>query len=41
MPREQTPIDRQGNGNAVLFKSKPAVFTFSIHCKANYFSEKE
>ncbi|CAM9476896.1 unnamed protein product [Scytosiphon promiscuus] len=31
----------QGNGNAILFKSKPAVFTFSIHCKANYFSEKE
>ncbi|CAM9811934.1 unnamed protein product [Ectocarpus sp. 8 AP-2014] len=31
----------QGNGNAVLFKSKPEVFTFSIHCKANYFSEKE
>ncbi|CAM9426428.1 unnamed protein product, partial [Hapterophycus canaliculatus] len=31
----------QGNGNAVLFKSEPAVFTFSIHCKANYFSEKE
>ncbi|CAN0026149.1 unnamed protein product, partial [Ectocarpus fasciculatus] len=30
-----------GNGNAVLFKSKPEVFTFSIHCKANYFSEKE
>ncbi|CAM9780265.1 unnamed protein product, partial [Ectocarpus fasciculatus] len=26
----------QGNGNAVLFKSKPEVFTFSIHCKANY-----
>ncbi|CAN0440667.1 unnamed protein product, partial [Ectocarpus sp. 8 AP-2014] len=26
---------------AVLFKSKPEVFTFSIHCKANYFSEKE
>eukprot|EP00752_Nemacystus_decipiens_P011629 g10324.t1 len=31
----------QGNGNAVLFRSKPAVFTFSVHCKANYFSEKE
>ncbi|CAM9445002.1 unnamed protein product [Pylaiella littoralis] len=34
-------VHQQGNGNAVLFKSKPAVFTFSIHCKANYFSEKE
>lgn len=31
----------QGNGNAVLFESNPAVFTFSIHCKANYFSEKQ
>ena len=31
----------QGNGNAVLFRSKPAVFTFSMHCRANYFSEKE
>lgn len=31
----------QGNGNAVLFEARPAVFTFSMHCKANYFSEKE
>ena len=25
----------------MLFRSKPAVFTFSVHCRANYFSEKE
>ncbi len=31
----------QGNGNAALFRSRPAVFTFSMHCKANFFSEKE
>lgn len=31
----------QGNGNAVLFKSVNEVTTFSIHCKANYFSEKQ
>lgn len=30
----------QGNGNAVLFADNPAVFTFSIHCNANFFSEK-
>jgi hypothetical protein len=29
----------QGNGNAVLFHDNPDVFTFSMHCKANYFSE--
>jgi len=31
----------QGNGNAVLFKDDPRVFTFSMHCKDNYFSKKE
>jgi acetoin utilization deacetylase AcuC-like enzyme len=31
----------QGNGNAVLFQGRPEVFTFSMHCKANYFSEKQ
>lgn len=31
----------QGNGNAVLFKDEPRVFTFSMHCRSNYFSEKQ
>lgn len=31
----------QGNGNAVLFQGRPDVVTFSLHCKANYFSEKQ
>lgn len=31
----------QGNGNAVLFRDKPNVFTFSIHCSGNYFSDKQ
>ncbi len=31
----------QGNGNAVLFAKNPNVFTFSMHCKQNYFSEKQ
>ena len=31
----------QGNGNAVLFQERPDVFTFSLHCHANYFSERE
>lgn len=31
----------QGNGNAVLFADRPDVFTFSMHCSANYFSKKE
>jgi len=31
----------QGNGNAVLFKGRKEVFTFSIHCSSNYFSQKE
>ncbi|KAJ1619837.1 hypothetical protein T492DRAFT_603009, partial [Pavlovales sp. CCMP2436] len=31
----------QGNGNAVLFQGKPAVFTYSMHCKGNYFSAVE
>ena len=30
----------QGNGNAVLFRDDPRVFTFSAHCRGNYFSEK-
>ena len=31
----------QGNGNAVLFQNNPQVATFSVHCRANYFSEKQ
>ena len=31
----------QGNGNAVLFQDDKRVFTFSMHCKGNYFSAKE
>jgi acetoin utilization deacetylase AcuC-like enzyme len=31
----------QGNGNAVLFQDRPDVMTFSMHCAANYFSEKQ
>jgi acetoin utilization deacetylase AcuC-like enzyme len=31
----------QGNGNAVLFQNEARVFTFSIQCKGNYFSQKE
>lgn len=31
----------QGNGNAVLFQKDPRVFTFSMHCKGNYFSAKQ
>lgn len=31
----------QGNGNAVLFKNEPRVFTFSMHCAQNYFSTKQ
>ena len=31
----------QGNGNAVLFQNRTDVFTFSMHCNANYFSEKQ
>ncbi|CAM9199061.1 unnamed protein product [Discosporangium mesarthrocarpum] len=31
----------QGNGNACLFAGNPAVFTFSMHCKSNYFSAVE
>ena len=31
----------QGNGNAVLFKNDDRVFTFSAHCKDNYFSKKQ
>lgn len=30
----------QGNGNSVLFQDRADVFTFSMHCEANYFSEK-
>ena len=29
----------QGNGNAVLFQEDERVFTFSMHCEANYFSK--
>jgi acetoin utilization deacetylase AcuC-like enzyme len=31
----------QGNGNALLFRDNDSVFTFSLHCSANYFSEKQ
>jgi acetoin utilization deacetylase AcuC-like enzyme len=31
----------QGNGNAALFKENDRVKTFSMHCAANYFSEKQ
>ncbi|KAJ1421720.1 histone deacetylase family protein [Ochromonadaceae sp. CCMP2298] len=31
----------QGNGNAKLFQEDPRVFTFSMHCRDNYFSEKQ
>lgn len=31
----------QGNGNAVLFANAPNVFTFSMHCIGNYFSQKQ
>ena len=31
----------QGNGNSVLFQNRPEVVTVSIHCSANYFSEKQ
>ena len=31
----------QGNGNAVLFQGRNDVFTFSMHCSANYFSDKQ
>ena len=31
----------QGNGNAVLFRDNENVFTFSMHCTANYFSAKQ
>lgn len=31
----------QGNGNAKLFQENPNVFTFSMHCRANYFSDKQ
>lgn len=31
----------QGNGNAVLFADNPHVFTFSMHCVGNYFSQKQ
>jgi acetoin utilization deacetylase AcuC-like enzyme len=31
----------QGNGNAVLFLNNDKVFTFSMHCRENYFSKKQ
>jgi acetoin utilization deacetylase AcuC-like enzyme len=31
----------QGNGNAKLFEDNDAVFTFSMHCSGNYFSQKQ
>jgi acetoin utilization deacetylase AcuC-like enzyme len=31
----------QGNGNAVLFQDEPRVFTFSMHCRDNYFSPRQ
>jgi len=31
----------QGNGNAALFKDDDRVFTFSMHCSGNIFSQRE
>ena len=31
----------QGNGNAALFHDDPNVFTFSMHCRQNIFSERK
>ena len=31
----------QGNGNSVLFQNNTKVFTFSMHCRQNYFSAKQ
>ncbi|MEL7535390.1 MAG: histone deacetylase [Bacteroidota bacterium] len=31
----------QGNGTAEIFRSEPRVFTFSMHCEANYPLQKE
>jgi acetoin utilization deacetylase AcuC-like enzyme len=31
----------QGNGTAVIFEGRPEVFTFSVHCEANYPLKKE
>jgi acetoin utilization deacetylase AcuC-like enzyme len=31
----------QGNGTASLFKTRPEVFTFSMHCESNYPFKKE
>ncbi|CAM9246481.1 unnamed protein product [Phaeothamnion confervicola] len=31
----------QGNGNAALHRGDDRVFTFSMHCRENYFSNKE
>lgn len=31
----------QGNGTAALFQNNSSVFTFSVHCKANYPFQKE
>ena len=31
----------QGNGNAALFHGNKYVWTFSMHCRGNYFSKKE
>ena len=31
----------QGNGTAEIFQQEPRVFTFSMHCEANYPMEKE
>jgi len=31
----------QGNGTAQIFRQDPAVFTFSMHCRANYPLHKE
>ena len=31
----------QGNGNAVLFQGRDDVMTFSMHCKKNFFSDKQ
>ena len=31
----------QGNGNAVIFQNDSRVYTFSMHCRQNYFSQQQ
>ena len=41
LPLKQDLDVHQGNGNAVLFQNCNEVVTFSMHCEANFFSEKQ